>query len=291
MRKAKPARRVLLFLLMLLLSAVILLPMLLTICNSFMEASELTRHYGRVLSPEASAYMARQTDIRLIPERVSFSQYYTALFQSPDYLFKFWNSLFYVVPIVFFQVFIALLASYSFARFRSRFKEALLFVYTIVMLMPYQVTMVPNYIVANGLQILDTRWSIWLPGITAPFSVYLLTKFMRKIPMSFFEAAKVDGAGEWSIFSKISLPLCKNATASVVILVFVDYWNMVEQPVLMLTDMDLYPLSVYLSKINAEEVGVAFAIAVIYMVLPMLIFLYGEEYLVEGIVYQGGIKG
>ena len=74
------------------------------------------------------------------------------------------------------------------------------------------------------------------------------------------------------------------------ILVFIDYWNMVEQPLILLSDPERYPLSVYLSKINAGEVTLAFAVATIYLIPTLLVFLYGEEYLVEGITYQGGVK-
>jgi multiple sugar transport system permease protein len=89
------------------------------------------------------------------------------------------------------------------------------------------------------------------------------------------------------------MPLCKSALYSIMILVFIDYWNMVEQPLILMTgDAEaLHPLSVYLSKINSGEVGVAFAVATVYMVPCLLIFLYGEEYLIEGITYSGGIKG
>ena len=85
--------------------------------------------------------------------------------------------------------------------------------------------------------------------------------------------------------------MCKNVFYSVLILVFIDYWNMVEQPIILLSDETLYPLSVYLARINSGEVGVAFAVAVIYMVPCILLFLYGEEYLVEGITYSGSLKG
>ena len=87
------------------------------------------------------------------------------------------------------------------------------------------------------------------------------------------------------------MPLCKGALSSVAILVFIDYWNMVEQPLILLSDEQMHPLSVFLSKINSGEIGLAFAVATIYMVPALLVFLYGEEYLVEGIAYQGGIKG
>ena len=98
-------------------------------------------------------------------------------------------------------------------------------------------------------------------------------------------------AGEWQIFRHICVPLCKGALASVAILVFIDYWNMVEQPLLLLSDTDKHPLSVFLSEINSGEIGLAFAVATVYLVPTLLIYLYGEEYLVEGISYQGGIKG
>jgi multiple sugar transport system permease protein len=130
-----------------------------------------------------------------------------------------------------------------------------------------------------------------LPGIFAPFSVFLLTKNMRRIPKSYIEAAQLDGAGEWKIFTRVCLPMCKGSIVSVVMLVFIDYWNMVEQPLIMFSDEEMYPLSVFLSEINSGEVGVAFAVAVIYMVPTLLMFLWGEEYLEEGITYSGGIKG
>lgn len=264
-----------------------------------MSSTEINTNYGVIFNQyKESSYGERNTDyvaekvnLKFIPDMVELSQYSTVLLKSPEYLLKFWNSVILVVPIVVFQIFIALGAAYSFMRFRGRIREIIFFVYVALMLMPYQVTLVPNYLVADWLHILDTRWSIILPGIFAPFSVYLLTKYMRRIPESLIEAAKLDGANEWQIFTKVCIPLCKGPIASVAILVFIDYWNMVEQPLIMLSDADKHPLSVFLSQINSGEVGLAFAVATIYMVPPILIFLYGEEYLVDGISYSGGVKG
>lgn len=171
---------------------------------------------------------------------------------------------------------VAVLASYGFTRYRGRIKEIIFFIYIILMLMPYQVTLVPNYLVSNWLHLLDTRWAIWLPGIFSPFAVYLLTKFMRRIPISVIEAAQIDGAGEWQIFRRICLPLCKGCLCSVAILVFIDYWNMVEQPLILLSDDTMHPLSVFLSKIKNGEIGLAFAVATIYMIPTLLVFLYGK---------------
>lgn len=271
-----------------------LMPIVLTITNSFMASSEISSNYGSVFATNATGgkvYISEKVNLKFIPDMVSFSQYITVLFKSPEYLLKFWNSVILVGPIVLFQLITATLASYGFARYQGRIRQIIFFAYIILMLMPYQVTLVPNYLVSDWMNILDTYWSIWLPGIFSPFAVYLLTKFMRRIPTSVLEAAQIDGAGEWQIYRKICLPLCRGAICSAAILVFIDYWNMVEQPLILLSDAETHPLSVFLSKINAGEIGLAFAVATIYMVPCLLIFLYGEEYLVDGITYQGGIKG
>ena len=269
-----------------------LLPTVLTLANSFMTSQEISANYGMIFSEgDKKSYISEAVNLKFIPDMVSFKQYSTVLFKSPEYLLKFWNSVIYTAPILIIQIIIAVFAAYSFTRFRGRLKEIVFFAYIILMLMPYQVTLVPNYLVSDWLNILDTKWAIWLPGVASPFSVFLLTKFMRRIPNSLIEAAKIDGAGEWKVFTKICVPLCKGAIYSVAILIFIDYWNMVEQPLILLSDADMHPLSVFLSKINAGEISLAFAVASIYMIPSILVFLYGEEYLVEGISYSGGLKG
>lgn len=271
-----------------------LMPTVVTITNSFMTQSEINANYGKVFETTdtgGKVYVSEVVNLKLIPDMVSLQQYVTVLLKSPKYLFKFWNSVIYTVPIVIFQLITAVLASYAFTRFKGRLKEILFFVYIIIVLMPYQVTLVPNFLVSEWMGIFDTRWAIWLPGMFSPFAVYLLTKYMKRIPSGIIEAAKIDGAGEWQIFRHISIPLCKGALYSVAILIFIDFWNMVEQPLILLANEELHPLSIFLSKINAGEIGLAFAVASIYMVPGLLVFMYGEDYLVEGITYQGGIKG
>ena len=274
-------------------AVIFLLPTVLTITNSFMSQTEINANYGVVFNSvtDSKTFISKTVNLKFIPDIVSFSQYFSVLFKTPDYLLKFWNSAILTVPIVIFQTVVALFASYGFSRLTGKLKEIIFFVYIILMLMPYQVTLVPNYLVSNWLNIVNTYWAIWLPGIFSPFAVFLLTKYMRRIPVSVMEAAQIDGAGEWQIFRRICLPLCKGCICSAAILVFIDYWNMVEQPLILLSDAETHPLSVFLSKINSGEIGLAFAVATIYMIPSLLVFLYGEEYLVDGITYQGGIKG
>ncbi len=271
-----------------------IMPTLLTISNSFMTEREINANYGAMIesaSADKKTYISEELNLKFIPDIVSVQQYISVLFKSPEYLLKFWNSVILVVPITLFQLALAAVTAYGFSRYRGKVKSLIFFSYTILMLMPYQVTLVPNFLVSEFLGILGTRWAIILPGIFSPFSVFLLTKVMRRIPTAYFEAAKLDGAGEIQIFRYVCLPLSRSAMMSVGLLVFIDYWNMVEQPLILLDDEAQYPLSVFLSQINAGDVGLAFAVAVVYMVPALLLFLYGEEYLVEGITYSGGVKG
>lgn len=285
---------VLLFVLAVIAAFLFIMPTILTISNSFMTEKEINANYGAMIDSAAAdkkSYISEKLNLKFIPDKVSFQQFSSVLFKSPDYLLKFWNSVILVVPITVFQILLAAVTAYGFSRYRGRVREIIFFAYIILMLMPYQVTLVPNYLVSEWLGILGTRWAIVLPGIFSPFSVYLLTKVMRRIPKAYYEAARLDGAGEIQVFLQICLPLCRSSMMSVGLLVFIDYWNMVEQPLILLNNEEQYPLSVFLSQINTGDVGLAFAVAVVYMIPALLLFLYGEEYLVEGITYSGGVKG
>ena len=163
-----------------------LMPTVLTISNSFMTQSEISSNYGKVFAnvsgSDGKAYIAESVNLKFIPDKVTFNQYISVLIRSPDYLLKFWNSVILVVPIVLLQLVIASVTAYGFTRWRGKLRSFLFFFYVILMLMPTQVTLVPNYLVSDWIGILNTRWSIILPGTFAPFSVFLLTKSMRRIP-------------------------------------------------------------------------------------------------------------
>lgn len=297
-RRKENTKNTIVFILVFLIALVYLAPIVLTVTNSFMAKTEITANYGAVFGTDNKAsgnknnsLVFKKANLKFIPDMVSFDQYVTVLFKSPDYLYKFWNSVILTMPIVIFQVLISIWAAYGLSRVRRKWKETVFFVYIILMLMPYQVTLVPNYIVAEKLHILNNNLAIWLPGIFSPFAVYMLTKYIRRIPTALIESAEIDGCNEWMIFWRIAFPLSKGSMAAVAILIFIDYWNMVEQPKILLADEGMHPLSVFLSKISTGEIGLAFAVASIYMFLPLFVFLYGEEYLVEGISFSGGVKG
>ena len=290
----KTTATALIFIFFLVISIIFVMPTVLTFTNSLMSKSEIAANYGQIFSSvsgDAKVFVSTQTNLKLIPDMVTFDQYTNVLIKNPQYLIKFWNSVILTVPIVLGQIAVALFAAYGFARFEGKIRSLIFFTYVILMLMPYQVTLVPNRLVAEWLNLYDTRWAIILPGIFSPFAVFILTKFMRRIPNAMIEAAKLDGAGEVQVFCKICVPMSKGIIYSVAILVFIDYWNMVEQPLVLLKTSDMHPLSVFLSEINSGDAALAFAVASIYMIIPLLTFLYSEDYIVEGVAYAGGVKG
>ncbi|NEW05712.1 carbohydrate ABC transporter permease [Paenibacillus sp. SYP-B3998] len=267
-------------------------PLVLTLTNSLMTEQEIGINYGLIgKMSEATAGNANHfVNLKLLPDKVSLEQYGKVLVNSPKFLSMFWNSVFMVVPIIVGQCLVAALAAYAFSKLHFRGREALFLVYVLTMLMPFQVTLVPNYIMADKLGLLNSSNAIILPGIFAAFGVFMLRQFMLHIPYAYIEAAKMDGARHLQIFYKIILPMIKPGLAALVILLFVDYWNMVEQPIIFLDDPFKQPLSVYLSRVNQGEQGIAFAASMLYMTPMVLLFLYAETYFIEGIQLSG-IKG
>ncbi|KTE89605.1 sugar ABC transporter permease [Desulfitobacterium hafniense] len=279
---------------LLVLAVLLMFPLAVTVTNSLMSEQEIADHYGPVTDKDLSSYEKDSGNhfarFRLIPEVVVLKQYYNVLIKKTQFLFMFWNSVLITFPIVIGQTMVATLAAYAFAKLKFRGRNFLFFLYIIVMLMPFQVTLVPNYLMAGQLGLLNSHWSIILPGIFSTFGVFLLKQYMEQIPDSYLEAARVDGASQFQIFLKIILPMSRGGIAAMAILVFIDNWNMVEQPLIFLQDGAKQPLSLYLSRIIDGEKGLAFAASVLYMLPALLNFLYAEKYLLEGIRLSG-IKG
>ena len=205
------------------------------------------------------------------------------LFKTPTYIDLFLNSLKLTLPIIILQVVIGSLAAYGFTMWKSRYKEVLYCAYIILMVLPFQATLVSNYIMADSLGILNTHLSIILSWGFNPFAVFIMRQSMKGIPYSVYEAAQIDGAGHVQRFFHIALPLAKTGALALVILSFADAWAMVEHPMIFLKDSSLEPLSVMLYSIGQGNMGLIFAASVFYMLPVVWIFLYGQEHLESGI--------
>jgi multiple sugar transport system permease protein len=152
---------------------------------------------------------------------------------------------------VFGQVFISILGGYAFSRFKFPFSGAMFFLLIVMMMMPTQVTLVPNYIMLDNLGLVGNYLGLVFIGTFSAFGIFLLRQVMVGIPDEILQAAKIDGAGSWRVLWHVLLPNCMAGVASLLVLCFIDNWNMVEQPIVLLRDEFKYPLSVFLASMNS----------------------------------------
>lgn len=257
-------------------------PLWMLLSASFMGSREMVHNLAPVLNEEAG-----YAHWPILPQYPTLKPYVELLLDAPEFFTMFWNSCRQVFPIVAGQIVIGALAAWAFARFRFRGKGVLYALYIILMLMPFQVTMVSSYFVLDRLGMMNTVWAIILPGAVSTFPVFLMIRFFAAIPSALTEAASLDGAGAWQIFIHLGLPLGVPGILSAVVLGFLEYWNALEQPMTFLKDQTLWPLSLYLPTVTAENAGASLAASVIMLMPALLIFLFGQKYLEAGIAASG----
>ena len=251
---------------------VYILPLIITVSNSFMRQYEIAVNlYGERLR------------MPLLPSGGTLLQYSQILVESPMYLNMFWNSTGITLPILIGTLVVSPITAYAFTVLNFKFKEPLFFVYIIVMLLPLQVTLMPNFVVANFLGLKDSWFAIILPGIFSPYGVFIMRQQMKNIPVEYMEAAQLDGAGHLRIFASIIVPVVKSGLAALAILTFIEYWNLVDQAVIFIKDFDKQPMSLFLARINKKQMGVSFASATFYVIPALIVLFYGADYLRDGI--------
>jgi len=278
------------------LAVLFAMPIMVTITNSFMTVFEIQNRYAASITPANHFYIL---DVRpqvhfvrmtIVPMWVTLRQYFT-LFSDAGYIASLWNSIFITAPSVLGQLIVCIPAAYTFEFSRWRYKEGLFLVYVIIMLMPLPVVLVPQFVIAGILGISESVLAVILPAVFAPFGVFLLRQFMKTIPLEILDAAKIDGAGQLRVLIYIAMPLLKPAIAALALLVFVDYWNVVDQAIVFITDPGRRPLSVFLSHPQlGDNLSIVFAASAFYMFPALLVFLHGQEYLVEG-MRMSGLRG
>lgn len=276
----RPRRHLLARFLLLVLALVILLPVIVTALYSFFSPEEIRAFMESRGSYDDTAWM----ETRLSPRMFSLSQYWKVLVVDTSVLHMFAMSVFYTVMILLGQaVFVPMLA-YALSRFRFRGRNIIFMAILLLMLLPYQVTMVPNVLTLRRMGLMNTVWAVILPMWFAPFYVFLLRQFMASLPGELFEAAQVDGAGTIRCYFHIALPVCRPAIGAALALSFADCWNLVEQPMTYLGQRaDLQPLSVMFNQLVGESTGVEFAGAVIYILPALFVYLYFLEDILSGI--------
>lgn len=233
--------------------------------------------------------------IQIIPQEFNLQQYYSISMYKSEYFRFFINSVKITSVIIVGQVVIGIIAAFAFAKLKFPGRDVIFIIYVLVILLPFQVTLVPNYLIFDKIErllkikIIDSHWALVLPGIFTSFGVFLLKQFIRSVPNELVEAARIDGAGNLKIFFTIVLPIIRPAVYSLIILTFIDNWNLLEQAIIFIDTAAKTPLSVFLETIYYQDFSVFYGGAVLYMVPAIMIFLKGEKYLHEGFSI-GGLK-
>ncbi len=222
-----------------------------------------------------------------MPDYPSFANYKKLLFETPQFFVLFWNSMKLTACILLGQLLVAVPAAWGFAVYPAKGSGFIFTLYVVLMLLPFQVTMLSGYLVLSRLSLLNTHQAIILPAVFSTFPVFLSYGGFRGIPPQMLEAARMDGAGEFTIFVRLGLPLGKSGLLSAMVLGFLEYWNMMEQPMAFLEEKALWPLSLYLPEITWSLAGYAFCASVITLIPAVFVFISGQDYLEQGIIYSG----
>lgn len=182
------------------------------------------------------------------------------------------------------------MAGYGFAKFTFRGKEPIFFLVLTTMMIPVQVTMIPTYLILNGLNLTNTLVGIALPTLVSAFGVFLFRQFMTTIPTEVIEAARIDGAGEARIFARIVLPMSRPILAVQVVLTFITGWNSFLWPLIIASDQNLYTLSVGIALLNqqvATNPSLQMAAASLMVVPVLVVFVVFQRHIVQGFALSG----
>lgn len=202
------------------------------------------------------------------------------LLDTPEFWDTFWNTVLLSVPQVLGQLLTGVPAAWALSRLRFRGRRVLTGVYILLMLMPFQVTMTPNFLVLDALGLMDTVWAVILPGIFSAFPVFIMLRFFDGIPRELLDSANLDGANHFQTFWHIGLPLGRPGIIAAMVLTFLESWSAVEQPLTFLRDEKWLPLSL---RIGQMELSQAMGAGLVALIPAVLVFRWGQKYLELGI--------
>lgn len=218
---------------------------------------------------------------------VTLDYYYEVFLAETQYLARFWRSLALSLIIAAVQVLLSTLAGYGFAKCSFPGKNVLFFLLMVLMIMPLQVTLVPNYLMLDEMGLLDTYYALALPAIFVPLGTFIMTRSFKSTSNDIIEAARLDGCGTLGVIWRIAAPMNKSGLVCTMLLSFLDDWNMVEQPIVYLKDFANYPISVGLASVPPEDPTIQLVTCILVALPPLFLFAYFNKELVEGIAIGG----
>lgn len=220
---------------------------------------------------------------RLFPLYPTLKNVVGLLLDSPEFFQMFWNSFKITAGTLAGQLLFGTTAAWGLSQYPFRGRKLIYLLFILMMMMPFQVMMLSEYLVLDKIGLLDTYGAVIWPGIFSTFSVFIMYRFFSGIPSSIIDAARVDGANEIQIFFRIGIPLGRAGILSAVVLSFLECWSMIEQPMTFFKTKSLWPLSLFLPQIDAQRGGLSLCASLVIVLPALFVFLSGQNYLEQGI--------
>lgn len=228
---------------------------------------------------------------KLIPDKVTFEHYIT-LFNNLHLGRYFFNSLVIATGVTFFSLFINSMGGYAFAKFKFKKKKTLFNFLLSSMIIPGQVTMLPVFLILKNLGLINSYFAIIIPGMASIFGIFMIRQFVMSVPDSLIEAARIDGAGDFEIYYKVIIPLCRPILITLGIFTFMGTWNDFLWPLIVMTDSSMYTMPVALANLSGEhrdDTELLMAGSFLTILPVILVFLSLQKYYIKGLM-MGSVK-
>lgn len=229
---------------------------------------------------------------KFVPSEWKWSNFVEAMTMQPFGRY-FFNTLVIAGASVIGQLLFCSMAAYAFARINFRGRDKLFGLYLATMMIPAIVTIIPAFLIINMFGWMNTYWALFTPTLSSVWGIFLLRQFFQTIPRDLEDAARVDGASEFTIFWKIILPLSKPALATLAIFAFMGSWKDFLWPLIVTNRMDMRTVEVGIanfSNLYSTDWPHQMAAAVVVMLPIIIVFFIAQKYFVRGITLTG-IKG
>ena len=273
------------WILLIVLALLAVYPVIFLSAGSLMGADELEDCLGAVVSG-AEGYAS----FPVLPKYPTLQHFAEVLLDSPEFFVMFWNSILITFGVLGGQFVAGTMAAWGFARYEFPCKRGIFLLYIVLMLLPFQVLMLSDYLLLDRLRLLDSLWAVILPGMFSTFPVFIMYRFFAEIPDSLIESARLDGAREWQLFWYLALPMGSSGIIAALVLGFLEYWSLIEQPLTFIKDKSRLPLSVFLPDLTMTgKAGFLFAVSVVTFLPAIMVFMGGRDYLEQGIM-AGAVK-
>ncbi len=223
------------------------------------------------------------------PEAPTLDNFSTVLSEAP-YGIWYRNSLVVATAVTAIAVFSSAVGGYIFAKFEFPLKQPLFVLILATLMIPFPVLLIPNYIIANRLGVLNSLWALILPGMVSAFGIFLIRQFAAGIPRDLIEAARLDGASEWAIFGRIALPLLRPALAALGVFTFLASWNDYLWPLVAINDLDksTLPLALtFFNSLHSTRYDLVMAAATMAVIPVLIVFLIFQRHIVKALVLAG----